>query len=160
MIATPDHWHALPDRAGLPGRQGRRSSKSRCATPSAKAAPWLKAAQKHSRVTQMGNHIHNDLPNYRRVVEIVQSGMLGKIQRVYCAHEQRRQRPGQAARRHAAARTRLRLLARPGAQAPLQSEPLALHLPLLLGLLRRLSSSTSGATTPTSPTGRSTSKRR
>ncbi len=43
------------------------------------------AARRYNRVTQMGNHIHNDLPNYRRVVEMVQSGMLGKIQRVYCA---------------------------------------------------------------------------
>src|SRR6476469_4100659 len=33
----------------------------------------------------MGNHIHNDYPNYRRVVELVKSGMLGKIDRVYCA---------------------------------------------------------------------------
>ena len=31
----------------------------------------------------MGNHIHNDYPNYRRVVEIVKSGALGKITRVH-----------------------------------------------------------------------------
>jgi len=31
----------------------------------------------------MGNHIHNDLPNYRRVVEMVRSGKLGKITRVH-----------------------------------------------------------------------------
>jgi predicted dehydrogenase len=43
------------------------------------------AAKKNARITQMGNHIHNDLPNYRRVVELVRSGMLGKIDRVYCA---------------------------------------------------------------------------
>jgi predicted dehydrogenase len=30
----------------------------------------------------MGNHIHNDNPNYRRVVELVKSGKLGKITRV------------------------------------------------------------------------------
>jgi predicted dehydrogenase len=32
----------------------------------------------------MGNHIHNDLPNYRRVVEQVRSGNLGRITRVHC----------------------------------------------------------------------------
>ena len=33
----------------------------------------------------MGNHIHNDLPTYRRVVEVIQSGALGKIHRVDCS---------------------------------------------------------------------------
>src|SRR6185295_17571086 len=42
------------------------------------------ASLKYKRVTQMGNHIHNDLPNYRRVVELVQSGKLGRITRVHC----------------------------------------------------------------------------
>jgi predicted dehydrogenase len=32
----------------------------------------------------LGNHIHNDLPNYRRVVELVRSGILGEIRRVHC----------------------------------------------------------------------------
>jgi hypothetical protein len=42
------------------------------------------AARRHKRVTQLGNHIHNDLPNYRRVVELVRSGRLGRIDLVYC----------------------------------------------------------------------------
>ena len=37
------------------------------------------ASLRYNRVSQMGNHIHNDHPNYRRVVEIVKSGALGKI---------------------------------------------------------------------------------
>ncbi|HUQ91146.1 MAG TPA: hypothetical protein VM120_05650, partial [Bryobacteraceae bacterium] len=37
----------------------------------------------YKRVTQMGNHIHNDRSNYRRVVEMVRSGGLGKITRVH-----------------------------------------------------------------------------
>ena len=41
------------------------------------------ASLKYKRVTQMGNHIHNDQPNYRRVVELVQSGKLGRITRVH-----------------------------------------------------------------------------
>src|SRR2546422_1522439 len=35
----------------------------------------------YKRVTQMGNHIHNTGDNYRRVVELMQSGKLGKIAR-------------------------------------------------------------------------------
>ncbi len=42
----------------------------------------VQAAARHNRITQMGNHIHNDLPNYRRVVELLQSGVIGKVTRV------------------------------------------------------------------------------
>jgi predicted dehydrogenase len=42
------------------------------------------ASLKYQRVSQMGNHIHNDHANYRRVVELVQSGKLGKITRAHC----------------------------------------------------------------------------
>ncbi len=80
-IATPDHWHALPMvQAAHAGKdvfiekplsysigEGRR---------------MVTAARAHKRVTQMGNHIHNDLPNYRRVVELIQSGVVGKVNRV------------------------------------------------------------------------------
>jgi predicted dehydrogenase len=43
------------------------------------------AALKHKRITQIGNHIHNDLPTYRRVVEVIRSGALGQIHRVDCS---------------------------------------------------------------------------
>jgi predicted dehydrogenase len=42
------------------------------------------ASLKYKRVSQMGNHIHNDHANYRRVVELVQSGALGRITRAHC----------------------------------------------------------------------------
>jgi len=45
----------------------------------------VNAALKHKRITQMGNHIHNDRPTYRRVVEVIRSGALGKITRVDCS---------------------------------------------------------------------------
>jgi predicted dehydrogenase len=41
------------------------------------------ASTKYKRVSQMGNHIHNDFPNYRRVVELVRSGKLGRITHVH-----------------------------------------------------------------------------
>ena len=44
----------------------------------------VEAANRNKRVTQMGIHIHNEGDNYRRVVELVRSGKLGDIRRVYC----------------------------------------------------------------------------
>jgi len=84
MIATPDHWHAIPTvQACQAGKDVFVEKPLSYSIGEGRA--MVEAAKKYSRVTQMGNHIHNDLPNYRRVVELVQSGMLGKIQRVYCA---------------------------------------------------------------------------
>ena len=42
------------------------------------------ASLKYKRVTQMGNHIHNDYPNYRRVVEMVQSEKIGTLPACTC----------------------------------------------------------------------------
>ncbi len=83
MIATPDHWHALPAIEAFRAGKDVFVEKPLCFSIGEGRA-MVKAAQQHQRISQMGNHIHNDLPNYRRVVEIVKSGMLGKIDRVYC----------------------------------------------------------------------------
>jgi predicted dehydrogenase len=84
MVATPDHWHALPTIEAMRAGKDVFVEKPLCYSigegqAMAEAARWTK------RMTQMGNHIHNDLPNYRRVVEMVKSDRLGKINRVYCA---------------------------------------------------------------------------
>ncbi len=84
MIATPDHWHALPTVMACAAGKDVFVEKP-LAYSIGEGHAMAQAAEKHSRITQMGNHIHNDEPNYRRVVEIVRSGMLGKIDRVYCA---------------------------------------------------------------------------
>lgn len=84
MVATPDHWHALPFiHACQSGKDVFVEKPLSYSIGEGRA--MLNAARKHNRVSQMGNHIHNDLPNYRRVVELVRSGSLGKINRVYCA---------------------------------------------------------------------------
>lgn len=84
MIATPDHWHALPAvQACQAGKDVFVEKPLSYSIGEGRA--MARAAARHKRVTQMGNHIHNDLPNYRRVVELVKSGALGKIVRVYCA---------------------------------------------------------------------------
>ena len=72
----------------------------------------MTAAEKHKRVTQMGNLIHAG-ENYHRVVEIVRSGVLGTITktRVWMAAD--RSGLGKPADGDAPGRLRLRLLARP-----------------------------------------------
>jgi predicted dehydrogenase len=83
VVATPDHWHALPTIKAF--RAGKDVFVEKPLSYSiGEGRAMVRAAQSNKRVSQMGNHIHNDLPNYRRVVEIVRSGMLGKISRVTC----------------------------------------------------------------------------
>ena len=83
IVATPDHWHALPTIAAF--RAGKDVFVEKPLSYSiGEGRAMVRAAQAGKRVSQMGNHIHNDLPNYRRVVEIVRSGILGKISRVSC----------------------------------------------------------------------------
>ncbi len=84
MVATPDHWHALPAiHACQAGKDVFVEKPLSYSVGEGRA--MVRAALAHKRITQMGNHIHNDRPTYRRVVEIVRSGVLGKINRVDCS---------------------------------------------------------------------------
>jgi len=84
MIATPDHWHALPFVAAC--QAGRDVFVEKPLSFSiGEGRAMVTAAAKYGRVTQMGNHIHNDSPNYRRVVELIRAGGLGKIHRIYAS---------------------------------------------------------------------------
>lgn len=80
-IATPDHWHALPAIQACEAGKDVFVEKP-LSYSIGEGRAMVEAARKHQRVTQMGNHIHNDLPNYRRVVEAIQSGVVGKVTRV------------------------------------------------------------------------------
>jgi predicted dehydrogenase len=77
VIATPDHWHAIP--AIMACQAGKDVY---CEKPLAyrisESRAMVEAANKYKRVTQMGNLIHAG-ENYHRVVEIVRSGVLGTI---------------------------------------------------------------------------------
>ena len=82
-VVTPDHWHAIPAvRAFEAGKDV--FVEKPLSYSVAEGRLMADASLKYKRVSQMGNHIHNDLPNYRRVVEIVQSGKLGRVTRVHC----------------------------------------------------------------------------
>ena len=81
VVTTPDHWHAIPTvRACEAGKDVFVEKPLSYSVAEGRAI--AEAAATYGRVTQMGNHIHNDLPNYRRVVERIKSGQLGRITRV------------------------------------------------------------------------------
>jgi predicted dehydrogenase len=80
-IVTPDHWHAIPTVSACEAGKDVFVEKP-LSYSVAEGRTMVDAAAAHARVTQMGNHIHNDLPNYRRVVERIRSGQLGRITRV------------------------------------------------------------------------------
>ncbi len=80
-VVTPDHWHAIPTvRACDAGKDVFVEKPLSYSVTEGRA--MVEAAKAHGRVTQMGNHIHNDVNNYRRVVERIKSGQLGRITRV------------------------------------------------------------------------------
>jgi predicted dehydrogenase len=80
VISTPDHTHAIPTvwalKAGLD---------IYCEKPLAHSVYEVRQVRewtaKQNAVTQMGTQIHAG-DNYRRAVELVQAGILGKIERV------------------------------------------------------------------------------
>jgi predicted dehydrogenase len=82
VIATPDHWHAIPTILACQAGKD-----VYCEKPLTfrigEGQRVVEAARKHGRVTQMGNLIHAG-ENYHRMAEIVQSGVLGKISKARC----------------------------------------------------------------------------
>lgn len=83
MIATPDHWHALTAIHACQAGKDVFVEKPLCHNI-AEGRKMVNAALENKRITQLGTHIHNSSDNYRKAVELVQSGNLGKITRVQC----------------------------------------------------------------------------
>ena len=77
VIATPDHWHAITTIMACQAGKD-----VYCEKPLAhriqEGRAMVQAVEKYKRISQMGNLIHAG-ENYHRVVEIVRSGVLGKI---------------------------------------------------------------------------------
>lgn len=80
-VCTPDHTHAHPTLTALSLGKHVYCEKPLCHDIGEVRAVQKLAAEKKA-VTQMGTQIHAG-DNYRRVVEVVQSGSLGKVQRVH-----------------------------------------------------------------------------
>lgn len=81
VVATPDHWHAIPAVWAM--RAGKHIY---CEKPLAHSVHeirvMMQTAADKKLVTQMGTQIHAE-DNYRRAVEIVQAGVLGPVRRVH-----------------------------------------------------------------------------
>ncbi len=84
VIGTPDHTHAPP--AVMAMEMGKHCY---CEKPLAhcvyEVRRMIEVANKHKLATQMGTQIHAG-SNYRRVVELVQSGAIGPVQEVHVWH--------------------------------------------------------------------------
>jgi predicted dehydrogenase len=80
VVATPDHTHAVAAVAAL--RSGRHVY---CEKPLSRTISEARiiseTARKEKRITQIGTQIHAG-SNYRRVVELVQSGVIGPVREV------------------------------------------------------------------------------
>jgi len=80
IVATPPHWHAL--QAIDACRAGKDIYVQKPMTLHlAESLALRNAVKKHDRISQVGTQIHAS-QNYRRIVEIVRAGHLGKISAV------------------------------------------------------------------------------
>lgn len=81
VVGTPDHTHA--PAAALALRLGKHVYCEKPLTHTVKESRVLATlASEKKLVTQMGNQIHSG-DNYRRVVELVQAGAIGKVEEVH-----------------------------------------------------------------------------
>lgn len=78
--ATPDHWHTLITTMAFEAGKDVYSEKPLCRTV-AESHAMVEARQRYGRVFQLGTQIHAE-DNYHRAVELVRSGILGKIHTV------------------------------------------------------------------------------
>lgn len=82
VIATPDHWHAIPLIEACKAGKDVYCEKPLTLTI-AEAQRCIEAARKHKRVVQTGSQQRSSVFGpFRRACEYVRSGRLGKIQRV------------------------------------------------------------------------------
>jgi len=75
--ATPDHWHALVAIMAFEAGKDVYGEKPLCHSL-AESHAMVRARKRYGRVFQLGTQIHAD-DNYHRAVELVRSGVLGKI---------------------------------------------------------------------------------
>ncbi len=77
LVATPDHWHAIPTVLACQAGKDVYVEKP-LAHNVREGRAMVEAARKHSRVVQTGTQ-HRSAEHYREVARIVQSGELGKV---------------------------------------------------------------------------------
>ena len=77
LIATPDHWHALPEVEACKAGKDVYVEKPICVAVE-EGQKMVAAARKYGRVVQVGLWQRSNL-HFQKAVELVQSGVLGKV---------------------------------------------------------------------------------
>lgn len=80
LVATPDHWHALPTVLACQAGKDVYVEKP-LAHNIKEGRAMVDAARRYKRIVQMGSQ-HRSAPHYREVQHIVQSGTLGDVRYV------------------------------------------------------------------------------
>ena len=82
LIATPDHWHALPAIAAFQAGKDVYVEKP-LATSIGEGQAVRDAAARYGRIAQMGTHWRSG-EHYAEAVEMVRAGKIGKVRQVRC----------------------------------------------------------------------------
>lgn len=80
VIATPDHWHALPTIDACSAGKDVFVEKPLSLTV-AEGRKMVDAARRHNRVVQTGSQQRSD-PLFRQAVELIRSGRLGQLKQI------------------------------------------------------------------------------
>jgi hypothetical protein len=91
LVATPDHTHAVIAAAALRAGKHVYCEKPLCHTVRETRA-LTDLAKQSERVTQLGIQIHA-MDNYRRVVELIQSGAIGPVREVHIWNSRTHRKP-------------------------------------------------------------------
>jgi predicted dehydrogenase len=82
LVATPDHWHALPTVYACQAGKDVYCEKPLAKTI-AEGRAMVEAARRHNRVVQMGTQWRSGI-HFGAAVEAVRSGRIGKVRQVRC----------------------------------------------------------------------------
>ncbi len=82
MIATPDHWHAIPAILACQAGKDVYVEKPLAFTVREGRA-MVRAARKHKRIVQVGTQQRSG-EHFRRAVELVRNGVLGTVSHISC----------------------------------------------------------------------------
>ena len=137
IVATPDHWHALPTVMACQAGKDVYVEKP-LSVSIGEGRVMVDVARKHDRVVQMGTQ-QRSAPHYTEAVDYVKSGKLGRVRlvRAWAYLDWKGETPVQPDGAGTGGRG-LRHVARTRPKTAFQSESFSLHLPLVLGLFRWL----------------------
>ena len=82
LVATPDHWHALPFITACQAGKDVYVEKPLSVTIY-EGQKMIEAARKYKRVSQCGTQQHSG-PHYREAVQLLHEGHIGRITKVMC----------------------------------------------------------------------------